>query len=185
MSRSRRPRAFVQAASRHVDDPARPFRQCRDQGAEPEAGRGHPRAHHRLRRAPRRSRRHGHRHAARHAAAAAVLLHGAARHRGRRPRAWSTTASPNTSRSKPDRFVGARHRAADRRQRGRQGARALHEDARHEGRRDPHQRRRAGAVRARLRAVLEEGRGARRARAASIPTASPTPSASRASISTT
>ena len=53
------------------------------------------------RRAPRRSRRHGHRHAARHAAAEPVLLHGAARRLGRRPRAWSTTGSPNTSRASP------------------------------------------------------------------------------------
>ena len=34
---------------------------------------------------------------------------------------------------------GARHRAADGRQRGREGARALHEVARHEGRGDSHQ----------------------------------------------
>ena len=57
----------------------------------------------------------------------------------------------------------ARHRAAAGRQRGGQGTRALHEDAQLQGRRDSHQRRRQGTVRSRLRAVLEEGRGARRA----------------------
>ena len=62
-----------------------------------------------------------------------------------------------------DRLCRARRRAAAGRQRGRQGARALHEDAQVQGRRNPDQRRRQGTVRSRLRAVLEEGRGARRA----------------------
>ena len=65
---------------------------------------------------------------------------------------------------KPDRFVALRHRADAGRQGGRQGARALHGQARLQGRADPHQRRRQGALRPRLRAVLGEGRGARRPR---------------------
>ena len=76
-----------------------------------------------------------------------VLLHGAARHRRARRAAWSMTASPNTSpasRTASSRFGT---RAAAGRQRGREGARALHEQARLQGRADPHQCGRQGAVR--------------------------------------
>ena len=57
----------------------------------------------------------------------------------------------------------ARHRAAAGRQRSREGARALDEAARLQGLPDPHQRGRQGTVRSGVRAVLGQGRGARRA----------------------
>ena len=49
------------------------------------------------------------------------------------------------------------------RQRGGQGARALHEAPRLQGRRNSHQRQRKGTLRSGFRAVLEEGRGTGRA----------------------
>ena len=139
------------------------LRQRRDQGAQPEAGGRHRRARE-PGAAARRSRCHGPRHAGDQAAAAAVLLRRAARHRGARRRRWSTTASPSSSPASRTGSKGFGTRADARRQRGRQGARALRHQARLQGRAGAHQRQRPRAVRPRLRAVLEEGRGARRAR---------------------
>ena len=136
--------------------------QRRDQGPQPEAG-----GRHRRPRQPgaaaRRPRRHGPRHAGDQAAAAAVLLRAAPRHR-RQGRADGQRRHRRVRRPQAGPAQGLRHRADARRQRGRQGAGALRHQARLQGRADPHQRRRQGAVRSRLRAVLEEGRGAGRAR---------------------
>ena len=74
---------------------------------------------------------------------------------------------------KPDRFVALGGVPLSD---GNEAAKELERCMKHaqvQGRRNPHQRRRQGTVRSGLRAVLEEGRGARRAGAASIPTASP------------
>ena len=177
-------RGLRQAASRHGAHPALPFRQCRDPRAESKAGRGHPLAHHELRRPPHRSRRHGHRRSARHAAAEPVLLHGSARCLGE-GLADGQRRACRICRRQARPLRGARHRAADGRRGGREGARALYDLAQDEGRGDSHQCRRARAVGARLRAVLEEGRGARRAGVDSPRMVSPRPSVSPASISTT
>ena len=138
-----------------------------------------------LEQAARRPRRHGPRHAGDPAAAAAVLLRRAARHRREGGAASSTTASPSSSRSKPDRLKGfGTVPMPD----GNEAAKELERCVTKlgfKGVRDPDQRQRPRALRSGLRAVLEEGRGARRARGASIPTASPKPRASRASTSTT
>ena len=112
-------------------------------------------------RAAGRPRRHGPRHAADHAAAAAVLLHGAARHRRpgrahgqRRPcRIRARASRTASSRSAPCRCPTAT--------RPRRSSSVL-DEARLQGRADPDQRRRQGAVRSGLRTVLEKGRGTRR-----------------------
>ena len=161
--------AAAAIAGPHVDldaGAARAFRDRQRQGAQRQAGGRPPLADHRQRqrprRAPARHGRHGPRHAARHAAAAAMLFHragrdrreGDARAQRRHRRLCGAQAGP---------LRRARHRAAAGRQRGREGARALDEGARLQGLPDPHQRGRQGTVRSGLRAVLGQGRGARRA----------------------
>ena len=139
------------------------FADARDQGAEPEAGRGHPRAHHRLRRAP-----------------ADLDAMGIDLQLVMPPPnqcfytvpldiAVQATRMVNDGIAeyvarKPDRFVALGTVPLSRRRGSGEGARTLHDVARHEGRGDPHQCRRPGAFGAGLRAVLAEGRRARRAR---------------------
>ena len=105
-----------------------------------------------------------------------IAVQGGAHRQRRHRRVCRTQARP------PRR---ARQRADAGRQRGREGARALHGQARLQGRADPDQRRRQGAVRPGLRAVLGEGRGARRPRRHPPQRLHPCRAAARASTSTT
>ena len=154
------------AASRSVDRSARAFRDRQREGAQRQAGRGPPLAHDRARerprRAPARHGRDGPRHAARHAAAAAMLFHRAGRDR-REGDAHGQRRHRGVCGAQAGPLRRARHRADAGRQRGGRRARALDEEARLQGLPDPHQRRGQGALRSGLRAVLGQGRGARRA----------------------
>ena len=137
---------------------SRGLRRCGDAVAEPEAG-GRHRGAQQPRSAARRSRRHGPRHAGGEAAAAAVLLRSAARNRsGGRPRGQRRHRGVRGAATRPSERL--RHGADAGRQRGCQGAGAVRHRARLQGRADPYQRQRPGAVRPRIRAVLAEGRGA-------------------------
>ncbi len=147
-------------ASRYGDRAAGALRHTGVEGADPEASRRYQRAA-RSRAPARRSRRHGHRRADDRAAAAAMLLHGAARYRG----------ESRTDRQRRHRRIlrqisrspqGLRLGADAGRPGSGQGARALRQDARFHRRRGLDQCRRQGIVRPGLRAVLEQGRRARR-----------------------
>ena len=141
--REMRPKSITIDIHSHVGDPARrrssskphldpatiplvAFRRRRDQGAQPEAGGRHRRGIASLDRArspistPWAS-------TCRSIMPPPPQCYYTCRSTSRsRPRRWSTTASPNSSPRKPDRFVALRHRADAGRQRGREGARALH-----------------------------------------------------------
>ena len=115
-----------------------------------------------------------------------VLLHRAARDRGEGRAAWSTTASPNiVAQASP---TASSALGTVPLQDGNEAAKELERCMNTlgmKGVRDPHQCRRQGAVGSGLRAVLEEGRGARRARRDPSERLHRGRAASRASISTT
>ena len=111
----------------------------------------------------RRHGRHGRRHAARLPGAAAAATTRSRSTSRCRPRSAINDGIAEYVGKHPDRCVALGGVPLSGRQRGRQGARALHETAQVQGRRNPHQCRRQGVVRSGLCAVLEKGRRARRA----------------------
>src|SRR5215468_4648616 len=92
-----------------------------------------------------------------------MLLHRGARYRGQ-SRAHGQRRTCGIRSTQGGSFRRARHGATDRRDGSCARTRALHDVTRHERRGDPDQCRGARALRAGLRAVLAEGRGAGRAR---------------------
>ena len=150
------------AASRLGDHSAGAFRECRDQGTEPEAGSRHPRAAGADRRL-----------ADLDAMGVDVQMIAPPP-----PQCYYTVPldiavkaaqlvndgiAAFVAAQAADRFNGFRHGADAGRPRGRERAGTLHQEARLQGRAGPHQCRRQGTVRSGLRAVLEKSRGARRA----------------------
>ena len=168
-------------------DPAGAFRHGRDQGAQRQAGSRHPLAHRRqLRRALRRHGRDGRRHAAGHAARRRSSITPSPLEYAVQARAddqrWHRRISSASTRTASSRLGGVPM------QDGNEAAKELErcmKQARLQGRRDSHQCRRQGTVRSGLRAVLEEGRGARRAGHHPSQRLHRRPSACRASTSTT